>query len=108
MFQLKTTVVPPLFTHKTSGVISPKGTQFSRLVTIDDKCDVKPLLQHGSTVPQHHRVEPRILLTNILNLQSMIEVHPHSLHLELWTFIYQLSIFIPGHTNTKHSYYGAE
>ena len=74
----------------------------NRLVTIDDECDVEPPLQRGGTVLQHHRVEPRILLTYIFNLQSVVKVHPHPFHLELGTLIYQFSIFIPGHsTNVK-------
>lgn len=83
--------------HKTSVVISAEGTQTNRLVTVDDKRDVEPPLQRGGTVPQQHRVDPRILLTDILNLQNVVKVHPHPFYLELWALVYQLSIFIPGH-----------
>lgn len=83
-----------------------EGTQANRLVTVDDERDVEPPLQRGGTVPQQHRIQPGILLTNILNLQSVVKVHPHPFHLELWPLVYQLSVFIPGHdTHAEHSCY---
>lgn len=78
--------------------MSTEDTRTNRLVTVDDKRDVESTLQRSSTVLQHHCVHTRILLTNILNLQSVVEVHPHPFHLELWALVYQLSIFIPGHS----------
>lgn len=59
-----------------------------RGVTIDDKRDVEPALQRSGTVLQHHRVEPRIFLTNSLNLQSVVKVHPQLFHLELGELVY--------------------
>ena len=64
-------------------------------VTVDDKCDVEPSLQRCGTVLQHHSVEANILLTNILNLQSVFWMHPHPFHLELRPQVYQISIFEP-------------
>lgn len=69
-------------------------------VTINDQCDVESPLQRSSTVPQHHRVEPRILLTNILNLQSMVKVYLHLFHLELRAVGYLLALFKPAQTHT--------
>ena len=88
------------FIHTTSALTSTDGTQTNRLVTINNECDVEPPLQPSGTIFKHHRVERRILPTNILNLQRMVKVHPHPFHLELWALVYRLSIFIPRH-NTQ-------
>ncbi len=86
--------------------MSTEGTRTNRLVTVDDERDVEPPLQRSGTVLQHHHVQPRILLTNILDLQSVVKVHPHSFHPELRALVYQLSVFIPGHdTHAEHSCY---
>lgn len=89
------------FLHQTSGTISTEDARTSSLVTIDDECDVEAALQRGGAVLQHQRVQPGILLTNVLNLQSVVQVHPHPLHLELGSLVYRLSIFIPGYSTRR-------
>lgn len=69
-------------------------------VTVNDQRDVQSPFQLSSAVPQHHRVEPRILLTNIPNLQSMVKVYLHLFHLELRAVVYLLALFKPAQTHT--------
>lgn len=69
-------------------------------VTINDQRDVESPLQRSSAVLYHHRVEPRILFTNILNLQSVVEVDLNLFHLKLRAMVYLLALFKPAQTHT--------
>lgn len=70
-------------------------------VTINDQRDVESPLQRSSAVLYHHRVEPRILFTNILNLQSVVEVDLNLFHLKLRAVVYLLALFKPAQTHFR-------